>query len=259
MVASKAEVTPNFFTGDGSIGLMAGKPPREVAWSSTPARSASRSSRSPSSATSRPARPRANAQFEVAWEPRLRPMLLKLKTDELKIQDDQGQAVEPQVMKESTEVVLRPDNPAAEINLNLNAPDRAAKSLATLKVKAEITVPAGLRTFRFPTLAVKDAVTQKQGDIAVTLEGTEVDEQVWKVNVVARLPRRRPGLRELPPGPLQQPPLAPEGRRLAVRAQRRLLQHRRPTGASSGSSTSSSMSPASPPITSSSTRPRARC
>ena len=94
----------------------------------------------------------ANAQFEVAWEPRLRPMLLKLKVDELAVVDDRGKPVEPQVMNESTDVVLRPENPAAELNINLVAPDRAAQKLASVKVKAEVTVPAGLRTFRFPSL-----------------------------------------------------------------------------------------------------------
>ncbi len=102
--------------------------------------------------------------------------------------DDRGQAVEPQVMQEQDEVVLRPDNPIADINLNLKAPDRAAKALASFFVKAEVTVPAGLRTFRFPTLAVKDPVTIKQGDVSVTFEGAEIDEQVWKVNVALAYP-----------------------------------------------------------------------
>ena len=190
-VARKADVVPNSFTGDGSIGLMAGKlPEKSLVKDTGPFRvtftqiAVVRDLQTNSAS--------ASVQFAVAWEPRLRPMLLQIKTDELKIQDDQGRPVEPQVMKESSEVVLRPDNPAVEVNLTLNAPDRSAKSLATLKVRADITVPAGLRTFRFPTLDVKDAVVQKQGDIAVTLEGTEVDEQVWKVNVVLEYPGEGP-------------------------------------------------------------------
>ncbi len=190
-VARKADVVPNSFTGDGSIGLMAGKLPEKPLVKDTgPFRvtftqiAVVRDLQTNSAS--------ASVQFAVAWEPRLRPMLLQIKTDELKIQDDQGRPVEPQVMNESSEVVLRPDNPAVEVNLTLNAPDRSAKSLATMKVRADITVPAGLRTFRFPTLDIKDAVVQKQGDIAVTLEGTEVDEQVWKVNVVLEYPGEGP-------------------------------------------------------------------
>ncbi|AGA30860.1 hypothetical protein [Singulisphaera acidiphila] len=186
IIARKAELTPNFYTGDGSIGLMAGIPPStyRVLYSG-PFRITLRqigALRDFQADTTT-----ANVQLEVAWEPRLRPMLLALKADQLAIIDDMGKTVEPQVMAESTDVPLRPDNPVAELNINLDAPDRAAKKLASLKVKADVTIPAGLKTFRFPSLAAEN-VTKKEGEIAVTLEGTEIDEQVWKVNVELSYP-----------------------------------------------------------------------
>jgi hypothetical protein len=192
IIARKAEVTPYFFTGDGSIGLMAGAssapaeaPMAPLVQYSGPFRVALKQVAAVRDFQAGTAS--ANAQLEVAWEPRLRPMLLALDADELSVTDDRGQEVEPQVMEESSQVVLRPENPVAEINVNLAAPDRAAKMLAKLKVKAEVTVPAGLRVFRFPSLAGRNVV-QKRGDIGVTLESTEVDEQVWKVNVALEYP-----------------------------------------------------------------------
>ncbi len=189
-VAAKAEVTPNFYTGDGSIGLMAGKPPAKglvryvgpfrVAFKQV---ASVRNFEADSSS--------ATAQFEIAWEPRIRPMLLALKADETEVKDDQGKAIEPRVMDESSQIPLRPENPVAEINLSLNAPDRAARALATIKVKADVTVPAVMRTFRFKSLTARDE-TQKQGDISVTLGGTEVDEQVWKVAVTLSYPGEGP-------------------------------------------------------------------
>jgi hypothetical protein len=133
----------------------------------------------------------ATLQIEAAWEPRLRPMLLKLQSDKLKIVDDRKKEVQPQVNNESDEVVVRPENPSAEINLNLAAPDREAKKLSSLVVNAEVTIPAGLKTFKFPSLAQKN-VTAKQGDVTLTLEDTEVDEQVWKVNVTLVYPGEGP-------------------------------------------------------------------
>ena len=118
-------------------------------------------------------------------------MLLKLKSEELKVVDDRKKEVKPQVSMESDEVVIRPENPAAEINLNLEGPERDAKKLASLRVKAEVTLPAGIKTFKFPSLAQKD-VTAKQGDVSLTLEETEVDEQVWKVNVTLVYPGEGP-------------------------------------------------------------------
>jgi hypothetical protein len=190
LIARKAEVTPYYFTGDGTIGLMAGKPAESpMVLYPGPFRVAFKQIGTVRDLQAGMAT--ATAQFEVAWEPRLRPMLLALKADELAVVDDRGKAVEPQVMEESTDVVLRPDNPAAELNINLIAPERAAKALATLKVKAEVTVPAGLKTFRFPSL-VAENVTKAEGDIKITLEGTEVDEQVWKVNVALAYPGEGP-------------------------------------------------------------------
>lgn len=186
-ICKLAELTPNFYTGDTSIGLMAGKPAaKALVEYAGPFRIAFR--QVTSARDLQTGESSANMQFEVAWEPRLRPMLLALKADELEIVDDQGKKVEPQVMEESTSVVLRPENPAAEVNINLNAPERAAKQLKTVKIKADVSVPAGLKLFRFASIDVKKEVVEKQGDVAVTLEGTEVDEQVWKVNVAVAYP-----------------------------------------------------------------------
>ncbi len=133
----------------------------------------------------------ATVQFEVAWEPRLRPMLLKLKAEELKVVDDKDRPVKPQMSNESDEIVVRPDNPVAEINLNLVAPERSATKIKSLKVKAELTIPAGVKVFRFPSLA-QENVTVKQGDVSVVLQDTEVDEQTWKVHVELAYPGEGP-------------------------------------------------------------------
>jgi hypothetical protein len=180
-VAQLAEVTVNAFTGDGSIGITAGKPPKDpliqyvgpfrVAFKQL---TAGRDLQAGSST--------ASAQFEVSWEPRLRPMLLALKADEVEIKDDKGREIKPQTMMESNETVLRPENPAAELNLNLDAPDRSAAKLASFRVKADVTLPSSIKTFRFPSLA-QENVTLKQGDVSATLQNVEIDEQVWKVNI----------------------------------------------------------------------------
>jgi hypothetical protein len=198
-ITQKAELELNFFTGDGSIGLMAAATMAEEAKAAQKTNPyvfytgpfrvtfkqifASRNLQAGSGS--------ANAQFDVAWEPRLRPMLMALKADDFEIVDDQGNKVAPAVMQESTDVVLRQENPVAELNINMASPERKALKLAKLKIKAEITVPAAFRTFKFPSLASKN-VEQKQGDITVKLEDTEIDEQVWKVHVSVTYPEDGP-------------------------------------------------------------------
>jgi hypothetical protein len=189
-VARLAEVSINAFTGDGSIGITAGTPPKDPLIQYVgPFRVAFKQLtevRDLQAGTSA-----ANAQLEVSWEPRLRPMLLALKGDGLAVKDDRNGEIKPQAMMETNEVVLRPENPAAEINLNLEAPDRSATKLASFRVKTEVTLPAGMKTFRFPSLA-QENVTLKQGDVTATLQNMEIDEQVWKVNVELVYPDNGP-------------------------------------------------------------------
>jgi hypothetical protein len=201
IIAKKAEISVNFTTADGSIGIMPGEaelPDQigvdvaeggELIQYSGPFRI--KLVQYASAQIFGGGNPTANAQFEVAWEPRLRPMLLSLKAADVVINDDTGARVTPTVTDESGTVVLRPENPVAEMNINMNAPSRKAQELTTLKVKAEVTVPAGIRTFAFPKLDARNE-TKELGDVKVTLDSTEVDESVWKVSVMLSMPGEGP-------------------------------------------------------------------
>jgi hypothetical protein len=194
IVAQKAGVTLSFFNGDGTIGLMAGAPnmpaagDRRIVYSG-PFRiqfkqiGASRDLLGGQSSLT--------AQLEVAWEPRLRPMLLGVKGDGLKLTTDDGKEVKPQVMGATDDVTLADGNPAAEVNLAFNAPDRGSKEIASLKVKGEFTIPAGIKLFKFKSLEAKD-VAIKDGDVSVTLEKTTVEEQSWRVDVELAYPEDGP-------------------------------------------------------------------
>ncbi len=191
LVCKQAGLTPSFATGDGSIGLIPGgeglpvmiPAPKPMIQYTGPFRAELKLLAA--SQNFQGGARTANAQFEVAWEPRLRPMILALKANEATIVDNDGEAVAPAVTDESSSVVLRPENPSAEINFNLEAPRREAQSLKTLKIKADVTIPAGLRTFRFPNLAEK-GVKQSQGDITITLDDCDVEDYVWKVDVTLK-------------------------------------------------------------------------
>ena len=148
-VAKAAEVSINTATGDGSIGITAGAPPKDpliqyvgpfrvVFKQFTEVRDLQAGTSS------------ANAQLDVAWEPRLRPMLLKLKNDGLTVKDDKDRVVKPQVMMESNEVVLRPENPSAELNLNLEAPERSATKLSSFRSRRRSHCRPGSRPSGFP-------------------------------------------------------------------------------------------------------------
>lgn len=112
IIARQAELSLDFHTGDGTIGIMPGAPaglPDQVGEDPKEAKSMVlysgpfriefknyASSRDFATGTAS-----ANAQFEVAWEPRLRPMLLGLKAENVTIVDDLGNTVTPTVDAES--------------------------------------------------------------------------------------------------------------------------------------------------------------
>lgn len=189
IVAREAGLTVSFFTGDGTVGLMAGgmyeegaeaPPPSPFRLYSGPFRIELKRYEVQSEFASD--RRTANAVFEVDWEPRLRPMLLSMDSADVEITDDRGNKVEPSVSEESGTVVLRPDDSGAEINLNMSCPERGAQKIAKLKLKATLTIPASNQVFRFKSLAEKGAA-EKKGDIEVKLVRSEIDEFVWKVNM----------------------------------------------------------------------------
>ncbi|QDV33358.1 hypothetical protein [Tautonia plasticadhaerens] len=187
-VAAQAGLTTAFFTGDETIGLLAGGAMGEEM--------AEEGGEAPTVYTG-PFRVTlnqvasqhdlatgtrsANAQMVLVWEPRLRPMLLTLDVSDVEIVDDRGEAVEPTVTEESGTVVLRPENPAAEMNLNMTAPDRSAQKLGRLKVRATVTVPAANQVFRLD-LAGADA-KEERGPVSIAVGDVEVDGFVWKVDV----------------------------------------------------------------------------
>ena len=144
IICKDAGLTPNFYTGDGSIGLMAGSAmmerPDEAPMADRPELKVVYSGPFRIVFQQIAARrefitgaDEASARFEVAWEPRLRPMLLALSAEDMEIVDDRGETITPAVQMESGDVVLRPENPVAEINLNMQAPERAAQAAQTVE------------------------------------------------------------------------------------------------------------------------------
>lgn len=201
-IARKAGVKTTAFTGDGSIGLMPNpqsdlpdmigvEPPDPLQWVQYDGPFRVQLQNLTVSRDLAANQARANLQLELAWEPRLRPMLLQIKSDDLEIQDDQDRTVLPDVSGESTSVPLRPENPSAQVNLNLDAPERDARTLKNLKINGSVSVPAGLRRFRFPDLSAKNQ-SQSQDSIKVTFLGSEVEDQVWRLVLSVEMPGEGP-------------------------------------------------------------------
>lgn len=198
VVAKQADLALNCFTENGSIGLMPpdalmptepGAPPvpRGQPLLQYPGPLRVEFKRIATSRELATSLGRTSLQFELVWEPRLRPMLLALKAEGIQVRDDAGRAVPPDVQGESLSVMLRPESPIIELNLNVEAPDRSARRLKSVQIDGAMTIPAGLRQFQFARLDQPNQA-QKQGELGVTLIGSEVDENQWKFQLKLELP-----------------------------------------------------------------------
>ncbi len=191
-VAAGAGVTVTPYTGDGSVGIVAGdgggaeRPPTEYVGPFRVAIESITLVRDFQTGMSA-----ANVAFEVAWEPRIRPMLLAMKAGGVEAVDDHGRAIRPLIASESGATAVHPENSAAELDATLAAPERSAAKLATLRARIEATVPADVKTFRFPR--IDETRTVREGDVAATLQAVEVDEQIWRIAVALEYPGEGPG------------------------------------------------------------------
>lgn len=129
----------------------------------------------------------ANLQMELSWEPRLRPIMLKLRTDQLVGIDDKGRKILPSTSGETMELSIRPENPIVDLNLNLIAPERDASKIARLEVVADLTIPLAKQTLSIAK--VSDQGKEVSSGVAkLRIMAFEIEAPVWKVTVEVKSP-----------------------------------------------------------------------
>ncbi|NIP85944.1 MAG: hypothetical protein GTO03_10435 [Planctomycetales bacterium] len=127
-------------------------------------------------------------EVEVAWEPRLKPLSLKVLYDSFQGTDDTGQPLTPEV-KGEREIELQ-SGAVGRFSLRYRLPDPQARQLRNLRGKIEGLIPGGRATFRFDQLGMAEGQQQQRGGATVTLQ---------HVRKIKGGPDP-PGLPEQPPG-----------------------------------------------------------
>jgi len=121
---------------------------------------------------------------EVAWEPRLRPISLKLPLANVEISDGQGNPLEVDNRRAELEVPVTPGVTAAELTLPLGLPPRAVKRIGRLQGTLTALVPGKVETFRFDRLTTAENVEKRIAGTTVTLERVHRNEQAWEVRIL---------------------------------------------------------------------------
>ncbi len=133
-------------------------------------------------------------QFEIAWEPRVRPILFEIKPDNLEVVDDLGNkiAVEagprgPAAEEEGESLKAGVDGTMIRTDfiVRLAQPNKGASSLKLVRGKLDLLVPANIQTFDYTELAKAKDVKKQNGNVTVTLEKfKELETGLWSAELL---------------------------------------------------------------------------
>jgi hypothetical protein len=122
-------------------------------------------------------------QLEVAWEPRLRPIVVSQPAGSLKAATDQGGALTISQPAAVLDVEVPRGTQAAEIVLPFNLPPRNVTKITSLQGKLLVLVPGRQVKFRFDNITKAAGQTQRRGGVQVTLDDVRKNNEIWEVHM----------------------------------------------------------------------------
>ncbi len=123
---------------------------------------------------------------EVAWEPRIRPIVLEQPLAEVVAVDEAGNSIAVDGSEGSLEVPVEGMNAAVELEIPLMAPDRDVKRIASLKGKLTAVVLGRVEEFEFANLDTAKNVEQERGGVVVTLERFRRNGEIFDAEIRVR-------------------------------------------------------------------------
>lgn len=131
-------------------------------------------------------------RMEVAWEPRLRPIVLTQKLSQVIATNEQGQQLSLLRPEQSIDIELSNGNQATELRLPFVPPKRSTEKIATLRGVVEVLAPGRSVAFQFKNLSTTaESETRRRGGVEVTLAGVRKNNAIWEVHM--RLKLDQPG------------------------------------------------------------------
>ncbi len=124
--------------------------------------------------------------LEIAWEPRLRPIVFLLPLDEVRAKDDQDRVIAVGGNEGEVEVPVEFTNAGVELDIPLALPDRTAKQIKELKGKISATIPGRQETFEYSGLDKIRNEQQERGGVTVTLEFARRNVDIFDVQMRVR-------------------------------------------------------------------------
>ncbi|MFN3150576.1 hypothetical protein [Bremerella sp.] len=125
--------------------------------------------------------------LQVAWEPRVEPIVIKLPLDQLKIEDENGKSLTSGDQSGSLDTEVLQGVSAVDIQLPLSGVERDSQKIAKLKGSMVALMPGRVETFRFDKLETARNVKDTRGTIEVVLEAFRRNGDIWEASILLRL------------------------------------------------------------------------
>lgn len=123
-------------------------------------------------------------QLRVCWEPRLRPIRLRLPLSSITVVDDRGNTVPLAKPEEVASALIQPEILQSEFHLRLPLMDREVVSIRSLEGTIDMLVPGRVETFEFPGVALSTpGLAQTRAGATVTYEGTRKNGDLHEVRI----------------------------------------------------------------------------
>lgn len=124
--------------------------------------------------------------IDVAWEPRVRPIVLEQPLDAVSAVDENGSAIIVDGSEGTLEVNVESTNAAVELEIPLQAPERSVKQVATIKGKLTAVVLGKVEGFEFTGLDKVKSAEQERGGVTVTVDNCRRNGDIYDVNMRVR-------------------------------------------------------------------------
>jgi hypothetical protein len=128
-------------------------------------------------------------ELEVAWEPRLRPIVFRQRLADVRAIDDRGEPLGVLSSQADLEVPVEPGPIAKVLSIPLALPPREVRKIARLEGTLEALVPGKPEGFRFQNLAGAKNVEQRIAGATVLLEQVRKAPKGWEVQILLRFDR----------------------------------------------------------------------
>jgi hypothetical protein len=122
-------------------------------------------------------------QFEVAWEPRLKPIALSQPVADVAVTMDGGMQLAVKQPEAVLDVEVPGGTQAAEIIVPFKLPPRDAKRITVLQGKLQALVPGRQVKFRFDDLPRAPGKTQRSGGVEVTVDDVRKNNAIWEIHM----------------------------------------------------------------------------